>query len=258
MNLKILLIAILLVVMTACAPLKTNIQSGNTTGKIEGNHWDYYDGRPVPYTSNQRSVTKNDVLTVNEATDMFQVTVNAETGSKKAVMVMNHVTITLARFSDVDKLDALYEKSKRHWTKRGNLDNPLYTDWYVSDDGKYYLVILKSKQIALTMYVNGDEVQSINYYPSRFLACKKIAIVKNESDRAVALALLRTALVAGVQSYTNYSTGSYSGAYGNFGYVSVRDYSWAGERAGEALGTLFSGQYSEEKIHLAWNSLNCW
>ena len=71
-------------------------------------------------------------------------------------------------------------------------------------------------------------------------------------------ALLKTALVAGVQSYTSYSTGTYTGSYGNFGYIQVRDYSWAGARAGDALTTLFNGSASAESINNAWNSLNCW
>lgn len=258
MKLKIVCGLITMVVLAACAPLKPNIQIGNTTGKIENNRWDYYDGRTVPYTSTQRSVTKTDLMTANEKTDMFQVNINAPKGSAQAVIIMNGETIRLSRFTDLEKKDHLFEKTKRHWQDRNSLNNSLYSDWYTSDDGKYYLIILESRQLVLTLYVDGDEGQSILYYPSRFLACKKIAMIKNEKDKAVVSQLLKTALVAGVQSYTNYATGTYSGSYGNFGYVTVRDYSWAGERAGEALGTLFSGQYSEEKITQVWNSLNCW
>lgn len=244
--------------IVACAPLKQNVQIGNSTGKIEDNRWDYYDGRPVPYTSNQRSVTKNDLVTANEMTDMFQVTINAEKGKEKAVMVMNGQTIFLTRFNQSTRKDYLFNNSKRHWGNRGVLDNPTFSDWYISDDEKYYLIISQEKQMALTMYLDGDEAQSINYYPSRFLACKKIALVKNEKNSAVVRDLLKTAMVAGIQSYTSYSRGTYTGNYGNFGFITVRDYSWAGARASDALSTLFSGQYSEEKINVAWDSLNCW
>jgi hypothetical protein len=244
--------------LSACAPLKSNIQTGNATGKIEQNSWDYYNGTPISYTSNQRLVTTNDLIVANEITDNFQIVINAQKDINKAILVMNGKTIVLGRFSDGEGLDRLYEKSKKHWGDRAMLNNPQFSDWYVSDDLNYYLVLLRSKNIILTFYFNEGNAQSIKYYPSRYLACKKIAMVKAEKDKSVVAALLKTALVAGIQSYTNYATGTYTSAYGDFGYVSIRDYSWAGERAGEALGTLFSGQYSEEKITEAWNSLNCW
>ena len=66
------------------------------------------------------------------------------------------------------------------------------------------------------------------------------------------------ALVAGVQSYTSYSNVSYNDAYGNFGYGTVRDYSWAGDRAGDALTTVFNGGADNASLQAAWSNLNCY
>jgi hypothetical protein len=192
-------------------------------------------------------------------TDMFQVKVNASRVSDKAILVMNDKTIVLDRFNNKEMFDDLFEKTKVHFNNNRNLiDGVTPSQWYISKDRKYYLAVIESKQMILTFFIDGDNVQSINYYPSRFLACRKIAMVKQAKDSQMAAALLRTALTAGIQSYTNYAIGTYTGAYGNFGYVTVRDYSWAGERAGEALGTLFAGQYNEANILQSWNALNCW
>lgn len=260
---KFILIFALVLTISGCTQLKPNIQHGNSIGTVEGNKWDYYDGTPIPYTSNQRTTTKGDLFTANEMTDMFQAKVNAAKGSDKAILVMNDKTIVLSKFNKKEMFDDFFEKTKIHFNNNRNLINGVTpgvapSNWYISEDKKYYLAVIESKQMILTFYLDSDNVQSINYYPSRFLACKKIAMVKQAKDSALATALLRTALTAGIQSYTNYATGTYTGAYGNFGYLTVRDYSWAGERAGEALGTLFAGQYNEENITKSWNALNCW
>ena len=71
-------------------------------------------------------------------------------------------------------------------------------------------------------------------------------------------ALVQTALVAGIQSYTSYSTVTYNDAYGNFGYGTVRDYSWAGDRASDALTTVFNGSADSASLQAAWSTLNCY
>ncbi|MDB4164547.1 hypothetical protein N9632_00325 [bacterium] len=99
---------------------------------------------------------------------------------------------------------------------------------------------------------------TVGYYPSRYLGCKKIAELINASNQRQIAALVQTALVAGVQSYTSYSTINYNDSYGNFGYGTVRDYSWAGDRAADALTTVFNGGTDNATLQAAWSSLNCY
>ena len=242
--------------LAGCANLQQNIQHGNPTKQVTDNRWDYYNGTPVHYTSFNRGLYKNALIVRQEPTDMFSTSLNLDKNSGVAVAEFNGKILSLNQLNDMLKIDRLIEK-----TFGVNADKKLYKHWdrwYESDDGKFLVAVNYSKQIVATSFDNGDTIQQIAYYPSRYLACKKIASIKKEVDSRVIKELLRTALVAGVQSYTSYTTTNLYSNYGNFGYAVTRDYSWAGARAGDALDTLFSGQYSDEKVSQAWNSLNCW
>lgn len=242
-------------ILVACGGLKQNVQKGNQTGKIEDNKWDYYSGVPVHYTSFTRSLYKDAMNVKNEKTDSFSATFNINKYSDTGVVEFNEKIITIKKTNDV-KYSILVDKIRNK-----SIDKKAYMQWseyFSSEDGRLIVAIEYKKQIALLSFDDGETIQQIAYYPSRYLACKKIAEVKNQSDKMVALNFLKTALVAGVQSYTSYSRTTIYDNYGNFGYGVTRDYSWAGDRAGDALTTLFNGQYSEDKIRTAWMSLNCW
>ena len=43
-----------------------HVQSGNLTGKVIDNRWDYYDGNPVHYSSTQRTLVFDGMMAVNE------------------------------------------------------------------------------------------------------------------------------------------------------------------------------------------------
>jgi hypothetical protein len=125
--------------------------------------------------------------------------------------------------------------------------------------GKYLVAIERRKQIVLTAHVGDNgRVDSISYRPSRYLACQKIASLAKSKDEAVTRALLATALVAGIQSYTSYSHSYVYDSYGNFGYAVTRDYGWAGDRAADALNVVFQGNTSSAQLQSAWQSMNCW
>lgn len=234
-----------------------NIQVGNQTGKIIDNKWDYYNGAPVHYTSTQRDVYKDDILAVNETTDAFSGTFNFQKSANKASLFFNGETFILDLVEDKNVL-LEYAGWKPEWVAG-------WENVYFSKDKTLYAAVNRTKQVILVA-INGDgERTDLIFYPSRFLACKKLALMKQEKDAAILASLVKTALVAGVQSYTSYSSsntyGNISSQYGNLGYsgyTTTRDYSWAGDRASDALNTVFSGNVDQQSIVAAWNSMNCW
>ena len=242
--------------ISGCGILKQNIQHGNITGEVKDNKWDYYDGRPTHYTSYLLDVHKNTIMIKQEKTDSFSAIINIDKKRNFAIITYNNKTLTLKKFNDEVKVDYWIEKT--YGVSANKTKYKGWDAWFESDDEKLKIAVSYSKQILLTSFEDGENMQHIGYYPSRYLACKKIANVKIEKDKRVVFDLLRTALVAGVQSYTSYSTTRYTTSYGDFGYAVSRDYSWAGDRAADALGALFSGEYSDGKIQQAWNGLNCW
>lgn len=241
MKKNILLAITFLVFISGCGGLNQNIQHGNITGNIEDNKWDYYDGQSVHYTSIKRRFYKNKVLVSDEKTDQFNGMVTLDKNKDIAYIIFNDKKFTLTR---VPK----------------SLDNKKDENWYRSPvlNGFYFVGVNYQRQSIVTSYHVGDEFQQIEFLPSRYLACKKLAAVKKENDKQLAVNLLRTALVAGIQSYTSYSSTSYSSAYGDNGYTVTRNYSWAGDRASDALDFIFAGQLNNEKVQQAWDGLNCW
>jgi hypothetical protein len=257
MKLKLGCAFITILLITGCVSLPQNQQIGNNSGQIKDNRWDYFAGTPVRYTSTSRTVSKEKILVTSEVTDSFSATLNAPRNGEKASLLMNGVSVVLNRLEDDGAIDAAVSAMGECQANKNICKQ--WSQWYASEDKKYLLAIEFEKQILLTSYIGKDgSVQNIAYYPSRYLACKKIAQIKAAKDTEMAMRLIKTALVAGVQSYTSYATTSYTSNYGNFGYAVTRDYSWAGARAGDALTTLFSGNAAETNIVNAWNSLNCW
>jgi hypothetical protein len=252
---KLLLSVFFATLLASCAGLPQNIQSGNQTGKVEDNRWDYFNGQATHYTSTIRSLYKDSLRVRNESTDSFSAAINIQKGRDVGVIDFNGKLIKLTRTDD-KKYDDLIERFRDRSIPKERYK--AWSDYYSSEDGRLIVAVEYAKQIVLTSFEEGDTIQQISYYPSRYLACKKIAAVKAQNDKRIAAELLRTALVAGIQSYTSYSRTTVYDSYGNFGYGVTRDYSWAGDRAGDALSTLFAGQYSESGVQTAWQSLNCW
>jgi len=254
---KYILLGFICFAVASCGGLKQNVQVGNVTGKIADNKWDYYNGTPQHYTSIQRSIFKDGILTVNEVTDAFSGTFNFQESSEKASVVFNGETLIMTKLEDPNEL------VKGGWEPKFLLG---WNDFYISEDRKVYSAVQRTKQLVLFGKIqDSGERTDIAFHPSRYLACKKLALMKQTKDAAVMASLVKTALVAGVQSYTSYSTSSSQGninsQYGNFGYTgntTTRDYSWAGDRASDALETVFSGSSDAQSLNAAWNSMNCW
>lgn len=254
-NLLILICSIF--ILSACMVQKQNIQLGNLTGQVKDNKWDYYNGSPIHYTSFQRTLTKEGIMTLNEATDGFSAYYNLDKSKLKGAVVFNNETFILNTIPKSNFLNI----SK--WEDEKWLDG--YDTFYTSKDEMVSVAVNHYKQIiVLTTKINNERTD-IAYYPSRYLACKKISLMQQTQNQAIMQQLIKTALVAGVQSYTSYSTyrgqGTIQGRYNNFGYTQTgvtRDYSWAGDRASDALGTIFSGNASMANLNNAWQNLNCW
>ena len=254
---KCILLGFICFAVASCGGLKQNVQVGNVTGQISDNKWDYYNGTPQHYTSVLRDVYKDGLLVVNEQTDAFAGTFNFAESSEKASAVFNGETTILTKVDNPMELKTLAgwnSKDIAHWS-----------DVYFSEDKTVYGVVQRKKQIVLLGHLRDGTRTDYAFYPSRYLACKKLALMKQTQDAAVMASLVKTALVAGVQSYTSYSTSSSQGninsQYGNFGYTgntTTRDYSWAGDRASDALETVFSGSTDAQSLNAAWNSMNCW
>lgn len=250
--------------ITGCLSQEQNIQSGNVSGKIADNKWDYYKGLPIHYTSSQIIKFQDKVLIKNELTDAFSGTLTVNDKKKNVYVTFNGKTFVLNKFSDQATkdlwVDNYFEKGAKkdvEGTSRSQYYS--WTDWYQDETGKFGLFIQRDKNIFLTTLLEGsNKSQSVLYYPSRYLACKKITEIMLASNQKMVASLLKTALVAGVQSYTSYSTYNYSDAYGNFGYATARDYSWAGDRAGDALTSVFDGNSDRASLDAAWSELNCW
>jgi len=253
---SMLVALVTLLALAGCTSLTQNVQQGNPTGNLTDNKWDYYNGTPIHYTSFSRGLYKKALTVRQETTDAFSAVFNAEKGRESATVDFNRRVIILKKFDDENAIDELIER-----TFGKSADKKKYKAWdvwYKSDDGKVHLAVNYKKQIYVTSYEEGDEIQQIAFYPSRYLACQKISKISGEKNQALVNSLLKTALVAGVQSYTSYSTTTYAGNYGNFGYAKTRDYSWAGDRSSDALDALFAGDGSSESIQRAWSGLNCW
>lgn len=254
---NIILLIFSIFMLSACMVQKQNIQLGNTTGKIVDNKWDYYNNTPIHYTSSGRSIYKNGLNVLNENTDAFTATFNLDKSSAIGSVVFNNNTYILKSTS------ANYFKQVSGWAQK---DVNVWDRYYLTQDEKIFIAVQHRQQfIALSSYQENGDRLSIGYYPSRFLACRKIATLQNTQNIAMFNSLLKTALVAGVQSYTNYSTyngqGTIAGKYNNYGYTQTgtyRDYSWAGDRASDALSTIFSGNASMANLNNAWQNLNCW
>jgi hypothetical protein len=261
---KLMIAYAFLTMMMGCMTVEQNIQPDNTSGKIADNRWDYYNAVPVHYTSTQITVYQDQLALKNEMTDAFSGTLTVNDRKKNAYILFNDKTIKLDQFTD--------QRTKDSWVKlfvpegvqkdqfgHKRQDYYAWTDWYQDKSGKYALFIQRNKNILFTAFrETPDRTQTIGYLPSRYLGCKKIAELMKASNQRQVAALLQTALVAGVQSYTNYSTVSYSDSYGNFGYGTARDYSWAGDRASDALSTVFNGSADSASLQAAWSSLNCY
>jgi hypothetical protein len=226
---------------------KQNIQIGNLTGQVKDNKWDYFNGSPIHYTSSQRSVYKQNIMTLNENTDLFSAHFNLDQSNSNGAVVFNNETYILNSISKSDFLNITnWDKT---WLQH-------YDAFYAAKDKMVSVAVNRYKQIIVLSIKSNNERTDIAYYPSRFLACKKISLMQQ---------LVKTALVAGVQSYTSYSTyrgqGTIQGRYNNFGYTETgvtRYYSWAGDRASDALRTVFSGNASMANLNNAWQNLNCW
>lgn len=261
---KLMIAYAFLTMMMGCMTLEQNIQPGNTSGKVADNSWDYYNSVPVHYTSTQSTIYQDQMDLKTELTDAFSGTLTVNDQKKVAYIVFNDKIIKLNKFTD--------QKTKDSWIKlmapieakkdyNGN-DIQLYyawKDWYQDKSGKYALFLQRETNVVLTLFrETSSKTFAVGYLPSRYLACKKIVELINASNQRQIAALLQTALVAGVQSYTSYSTVSYSDGYGNFGYGTARDYSWAGDRASDALSTVFNGSADSASLQAAWSSLNCY
>lgn len=246
----------LVVFLSGCMQQTQHVQVGNPTGKVDDNKWDYYNGTPIHYTSFQRTVIKEGITTINEATDAFSGIFNLSKINEKGSVVFGDRTVILSLSDENDF--ALVSGWEKEWIEG-------YDRLYLSSDQKVYVGVNDFKQIIVLGYLEDSENNDIAYLPSRYLACKKISMMQQAANAAIMAELVSTALVAGVQSYTSYSTtssqGNISSQYGNFGYMgtsTTRDYSWAGDRASDALDTVFSGNANMQTLNAAWDSMNCY
>ena len=250
--------------LTGCMTVEQNIQTGNTSGKIADNRWDYYNAQPIHYTSFQITNYQDQLAIKNELTDAFSGTLTVNDQKKNAYIVFNDKTIKLKKFTDQKTKDAwvklfVGEDVQKDQFGQSRSDYYLWTDWFQDKSGKYALFIEKEKNVVFTAFrETSSKTFTVAYHPSRYLACKKIAEIMKASNQRQIAALVQTALVAGIQSYTSYSTVNYNDAYGNFGYGTVRDYSWAGDRASDALTTVFNGSADSASLQAAWSTLNCY
>ena len=243
-------------ILSSCMVQKQNIQLGNLTGQVKDNKWDYFNGSPIHYTSTQRSVYKQDIMTISEYTDSFSAHFNLDNSNSKGAVVFNNDTYIVNTISKEEFLNV------SNWEQKYL---QYYDAFYSTEDKQVSIAVNRYKQIIVLAIQSNDGRTDIGYYPSRFLACKKISLMQQTKNQAIMQQLVKTALVAGVQSYTSYSTyrgqGTIQGKYNNFGYTEsgvTRDYSWAGDRASDALGTIFSGNASMANLNNAWQNLNCW
>jgi hypothetical protein len=261
---RILMIGAILPLLVGCLSPEQNIQVGNLSGKVSDNKWDYYNGIPVRYTSNGNTVYQDAVIVKNELTDAFSASLTVNDNKKIAFIVLNNKTIKLNKFDDKKTKDLwvnlfLEEGRQKDVYGQSRSDYYAWTDWYQDASGKYAVFLQRDKNIIFTAFKNSSKnLFTVSYYPSRYLACKKIVELMVASNQQQTAALLRTALVAGVQSYTSYSTFDYNDAYGNYGFGTIRDYSWAGDRAEDALTAVFNGNSDRASLDAAWSELNCW
>lgn len=241
--------------LTGCGQLTPHIQEANPTGKENYNHFDYFNNKPINYTSFLRSEYSQGLMTLEEKTDAFSGYFNLDRESPKGSVVFNSTTVILNPVSS---------KTYLEMTESARKDVVHYDRFYASNDGTVFIAVKHFEENIKLTHMTTDGRTDISFLPSRRLACKKISLLKQASDSAMYRSLLQTALVAGVQSYTSYSTtnssGIISGTYQNFGYTgtsTTRDYSWAGERASEALTAIFSSDAKGSELQAAWNSLKC-
>ena len=255
-NIRGFLLVVMLLLVTSCGVNQTiHIQQENTSGDANNNRWDYYTAKPVHYTSTQRSVVSNNMMVINEQTDAFSANVNIDKMSEKAVMEFSGKIINLTKAS-VPQIKNWFESFmyKTEYTSYKDLG---WSEYFISSDGKIMAAVHYEKQLFLLVTLEEKSTQLL-FLPSRYLACKKISDLQVAQSEAMARSLLKTALVAGVQSYTSYSYADVYDSYGNFGYATIRDYSWAGDRASDAISSVFDGDASSSALSEAWDSLSCY
>jgi hypothetical protein len=256
MAIRELALVSILFLATSCGVNQTiHIQQENTSGDAKNNRWDYFTAKPVHYTSATRTVVSNNMMVINEQTDAFSANVNIDKMSKKAVMEFSGKIINLTKAS-VPQITNWFE-SFMYKTEHTSYKDLGWSDYFISSDGEIMAAVHYEKQLFLLLTLKETSTQLL-FYPSRYLACKKISALQVAQSEAMARSLLQTALVAGVQSYTSYSYADVYDSYGNFGYATIRDYSWAGDRASDAISTVFDGDASSSALSEAWDSLSCY
>jgi hypothetical protein len=255
MNIRRLVLVTILFLVTSCGVTQTiHVQQENTSGNAENNRWDYFTAKPVHYTSFQRTIVSNKMTVVNENTDAFSANVNINKMSEKAVIEFSGKIIHLTKAS-VPQIKNWFE-SYMPETQYKSYKDLGWDGYFISSDGSMLIAAQYEKQLFLLTTLEENSTQLV-FLPSRYLACKKISNLQVAQSEAMAKALVKTALVAGVQSYTSYSYADVYDSYGNFGYATIRDYSWAGDRASDAISTVFDGDTSSSALSEAWDSLSC-
>ena len=258
-SIKYIVVVLISVLIGGCTSQIPHIQQGNTTGQVQDNRWDYFTNSPTHYTSYQRTMYARDMQVINENTDAFSAIFNLDRSKSNGTVIFNRavVPLSVASKNTATRFFNEYIKGKPGIPANATLYS-VWDEYYQSRDGKLLVAVNYEKQIIVTSFTEGNSVSHIAYLPSRYLACKKITSLQVAHNQAIFAELLVTALVAGVQSYTSYATVSVYDSYGNFGYATVKDYAWAGDRASDALTSIFSGSASQANLTTAWDLLNCY
>ena len=117
---------------------KQNIQIGNLTGQVKDNKWDYFNGSPIHYTSSQRSVYKQNIMTLNENTDLFSAHFNLDQSNSNGAVVFNNETYILNSISKSDFLNITnWDKT---WLQH-------YDAFYAAKDKMVSVAVNRYKQI---------------------------------------------------------------------------------------------------------------
>ena len=195
----------------------------------------------------KHSTKSKDGLVVESSSPGTWIDINVNKDSEKASMKFSDGLAILDRITDPEVLKVVH------------------SDWdrvYQRDDGTgYYLLVSTEKQIMnWQLHTLDGFMKEHTLYPTRYLTCQSLAQLRQDQEAAIASQLIRTILIGVIQSYTSYSRTSFYGSYGGFNYTGfgyTTDYSWAGDRAADALGAIFGGNSSLEKIDEAWKELKC-
>ncbi|WP_443646885.1 hypothetical protein [Candidatus Ponderosibacter sp. Uisw_141_02] len=155
----------------------------NVTGQISDNKSDYYNGTPQHYTSVLRDIHKDGLLIVNEQTDAFAGRFNFAEPSDKASTFFNGETTILTK---VEKSMVL--KTLAGWNSK---DIAHWSDVYFSEDKTVYGVVQRKKQVVLLGHLRDGTRTDYAFYLSRYLACKKLALMKQTQDAAVMASLVK-------------------------------------------------------------------